>query len=363
MKRTGHYSMVAKYTVFDKEEHTFTPLQVSESLSSSSSSSSSSFSSSITEGNDLFQYAAWVPNHSLIVAVYRNNIYVLTTMNTVLHHLTHNGREDLIINGVTDMTYGEHVWHSTQGFWLNSYLGGWAILYATIDSTEVDQIPYIVYSKSVNDSNSQMGPNSGANRDNQDIKRTNGGVNGQANYPKLYSYPYPKAGKAMPRITLSVTKLNDRNEIMYKSQEVKRPDMNGATDSVVSSEPVWLSPTEFIATWTRRTQDQIVVTRCREGTVQWMCSKIFEQKQSKPFSPLVLQTRPLVSRSGQRVFVQLPVSEAVAGTFSHIAMITNDGKPHYLTHGQFVVTDILAYREDLQKVYYAATSMEEPGLM
>lgn len=205
-----------------------------------------------------------------------------------------------------------------------------------------------------------------------------------ASYPKLYTYPYPKPGRTLPRLTLHVAKLNDLHKIVYKNVQV-RPvegliDEGGSpSELILSTEPVWLSPYEFIATWSRRQQDIIVVSRCREEKMEWRCEKINEQKQLRRLGSLVLHSRPVVSPSRDRLFLRLPVSDGAAGTFSHIAMVgmSNDNQqnsPHpnpyngdqkqvqYLTHGQFVVSEIFAYREDLQTVYYAATSMEEPGL-
>lgn len=46
--------------------------------------------------------------------------------------------------------------------------------------------------------------------------------------------------------------------------------------------------------------------------------------------------------------MKLPVADGMAGTFDHVAMIYMEGnKRHFLTHGQFVVTKLLAYRSDI----------------
>ena len=245
-------------------------------------------------------------------------------------------------------------------------------MYATIDSSAVEQVPYIMYGKNINDSTTNMDTSSTLSEDKPEFgsATSSGSPTSFAAYPKLYTYPYPKPGKSIPRITLSVTKLNDRHEIVYKGQYV-RPvtELNGSgsnsnvpIEHMLSAEPVWLSQYEFIATWTRRNQDIVIVSKCHEQSTEWRCERLTEQLQVKPLGILVLGSPPIVSASGDRMFLRLPVSDGAAGTFSHIAMVTMDGKKQYLTHGQFVVSEIFAYREDLQTLYYAATNTEEPGL-
>lgn len=262
----------------------------------------------------------------------------------------------------------EHIWNSNQGIWLHSYVGGWALCYATIDNSDIEQVPYILYSKNMNDTNSVNDASSNILSNGEDSAQESSSPfraaspNQNSAYPKLFTYPYPKPGKPIPRITLKVTKLNDQNEIVYRDQHVRPVSEISGKEHMLSTEPLWLSPYEFVATWTRRNQDIVVVSKCREQSTEWRCERITEQKQVRPFGSLVLYSRPVVSASGQRMFLRLPVSDGAAGTFGHIAMVTMDGKKHYLTHGQFVVSQIFAYREDLQTLYYAATSMEEPGL-
>ena len=256
----------------------------------------------------------------------------------------------------------EQVWKSNQGIWLYNYVGGWALCYATIDDSAIEQVPFILYSKNVNDTSTSFTASEDIFTESNGHRISSGDFASASTYPKLSSYPYPKPGKPIPNITLRVIKLNDRNEIVYKDQRV-RPvaEINGG-EHMLSSEPVWLSEYEFIATWVSRNQDMMVVSKCREVETEWRCERITDQKQVRPLGSLVLHSRPLISSSGQRMFLRLPVSDGAAGTFGHIAMVTMYGKRQYLTHGQFVVSEIFAYREDLQTLYYSATSMEEPGL-
>ncbi|KAH7646532.1 inactive dipeptidyl peptidase 10 isoform X2 [Dermatophagoides farinae] len=336
-KKTGTHTILGRFTIFDTKLHTFTPLRLNEQQNEI----------------DMHQYADWVPDHSLIVLINRNNIYLLTPLGGVLHILTENGKDEIIYNGIPDIIYEEHVWKLNNGIWLKSYIGGWMMIYSTIDNTQVEQIPYIIYGKSSKNETQSY----------QSIYADK--PTGYVMYPKLYSYPYSKPGKNIPRISLSVTKLNERNQIVYKNQPVTSPfdrTQLDFTDHYLSTGPVWISPYEFIGIWTRRTQEHAIIGKCREQTAEWQCEKLSEEKQLRPIGSLVLQSRPIISSSGDRIFLILPVSDGLAGMFDHIAQITMDGKKQFLTHGQYVVTSIYAYREDLQTLYYAANIVDEPGI-
>ena len=50
--------------------------------------------------------------------------------------------------------------------------------------------------------------------------------------------------------------------------------------------------------------------------------------------------------------MKLPVADGAAGTFDHVSQVYFEGnKRHFLTHGQHVVTKILAYRQDLHTLW------------
>lgn len=337
-KRTGSYTILGRFTVYDTKLHTFTPLRLNQQQIEI----------------DMHQYANWIPDHSLILLINRNNIYLLTPLGVIQHILTENGKDEIIYNGIPDILYEEHIWNIDNGIWLKSYIGGWMMIYSTIDNTQVEQVPYIIYGKSSSKNETQSYQSIYADKS-----------PGYVMYPKLYSYPYSKPGKNIPRISLSVTKLNERNQIVYKNQPVTPPfdrhesDFN---DHYLSTGPVWISPYEFIGIWTRRTQEHAIIGKCREQTAEWQCEKLSEEKQLRPVGSLVLQSRPIISTSGDRLFLILPVSDGLAGMYDHIAQITFDGKKQFLTHGQYVVTSIFAYREDLKTLYYSANIVDEPGI-
>lgn len=61
--------------------------------------------------------------------------------------------------------------------------------------------------------------------------------------------------------------------------------------------------------------------------------------------------QPLFSADRQHFFARLPVQDGTHGAFMHVAMLTVQGNQrHFLTHGQYVVTKILAHRPDLNKL-------------
>ncbi|KPM06662.1 dipeptidyl peptidase-like protein 1 [Sarcoptes scabiei] len=336
-KRIGTYSNLARFTVFDTRLHTFTPLKMQKQEAEI----------------DLHQYATFVPNHTLIIVVNRQNIYLFTPMGDVQHILTENGKDDSIYNGIPDTLYEEHVWRSDHGLWLKSYIGGWMMIHSNIDNSQVERIPYIIYGKS----------DAITNRSNQSLYEDK--TSTYTSYPKLLTYPYSKPGRKIPKINLLVTKMNDRNQIVYHNQPVMPPFdplQSEYVDHYLSTGPVWTTQYEFIAIWTKRSQEQAIIGKCREKVSVWQCERLSEEKQIKPIGSLVLQSRPVISASGDKVFLIMPVSDGSAGMYDHIAQITMDGKKQFLTYGQFVVTSIFAYREDLKTLYYAANIIDESGI-
>lgn len=210
--------------------------------------------------------------------------------------------------------------------------------YSVISNEHLEQVPYILYGKSSNESSTM-----------QSFEERN---SNHGSYPKVFTYPYSKPGKSIPSIQLMVTRLTDHHAIKYKALPVRPPFESDSpfAEHYLSEGPVWISAYEFIAIWTKRSQDLAIISKCREQPTEWKCERLTEEKQLRPIGSLVLQSPPIVSSSGQKLFVRLPVSDGAAGTFDHIAQITMDGKKQFLTHGQFVVTEIFAYREDLQKL-------------
>lgn len=353
---TGHYSNLARYTVFDKHLHTTTPLRVG----------------GTEDVNELHQHGVWVPGRNLIVLVNRNNIHLFDTRGEMVRIVTASGQEDgTIFNGVADMTYEEHVWQSSPALWTIGYRSGWALLYATIDSTAVDKLPFVEYGKMGNDSSA---PPSKAQQLPQTTKTYQPGPQegdhnyGYRIYPKVLHYPYPKPGKIIPRLTLSVSKFNEAGTDYIYRDVMVLPPQPYAKEYYLATRPTWVSPTEFVAIWAHRSQDQSIVTRCLEQSsrnkdYQWQCVRLVEEKLLRASSgSLVITSPPLVSASGTKIFFRLPVSDGVAGTFEHVALVTRDGKKQFLTHGQYVVTDLFGYREDLNTLYYAATAYDEPGV-
>lgn len=62
---------------------------------------------------------------------------------------------------------------------------------------------------------------------------------------------------------------------------------------------------------------------------------------------LSVNQAPLFSPDREFYFIILPVADGMAGTFDHVKMIYEDGRSHFITHGQFVVTKLLYYRHDI----------------
>lgn len=235
---------------------------------------------------------------------------------------------------------------------------GWNLLFARIDLTQVEQLSLIYYGRSGSIDNETLGSSvlrAEQNEPDQQAQQQQQQQGNASPYPRMYSYPYPKAGRPVPRITLHVTKVSATNELVRREQRVRVPDQLQGVDHYLSTRPIWISKGQFLAVWKSRGQDLVLFSRCsapdaHESKIdqEWQCEKIAQEKQLRATGSLMVGRAPLVVEGGDKFFALLPVSDGHTGTYQHIAQITMSGKKQFLTHGQYVVDEIFGYRRDLQ---------------
>ncbi|RWS15470.1 prolyl endopeptidase FAP-like protein [Dinothrombium tinctorium] len=180
-------------------------------------------------------------------------------------------------------------------------------------------------------------------------------------YPKVINYPYPKPGRANPVVTLWVADLS--SPMVGTPKQVTPPKEIQEWEYYITAVQ-WINNSKISVLWTKRSQNITILTACAESD-GWKCEKLFEEQLHATKGWLEINEAPHFSEDGSRYFMKLPVADGARGTYDHIAMITVDlyslSQKYFLTHGQFTVIKILAYRSDHNKVYYVATSIGQPG--
>ncbi|KTG38642.1 hypothetical protein cypCar_00040167, partial [Cyprinus carpio] len=135
-------------------------------------------------------------------------------------------------------------------------------------------------------------------------------------YPKGKQYPYPKAGQPNPMVKVYVVNLY------------------GPTHTLELTPPDEL-----------KLREHYVVMRHEETSEVWL-----SRQNQEPF----------FSRDGSRFFLTVPVKQGGRGDFQHVAMFTSQARAdqnelRHLTSGNWEVTQILAYDENSQSIFFLST--------
>ncbi len=222
----------------------------------------------------------------------------------------------------------EHILKTHLAYWWMN--DGSRLCYASFDNSRVDQMPYVLYGATNLSLQSQVV----------------GSVTGEDDYPQVYSYPYPKPGREISKVTLWITDMNPPSFIRTSRQIIPPREIQGS-DHYITAPLVWITKSSVAVVWSRRSQNFTVVSICKEEK-DWICEKIIDEQLHSPTGWLIVNDGPIFTNDKNHFFLRLPVADGLAGTYDHIAMISVEGgKKYFLTHGQFVVTKIFAYRSDL----------------
>ena len=108
-----------------------------------------------------------------------------------------------------------------------------------------------------------------------------------------------------------------------------------------------------------RIQNESYFCKCIEAGNAWECNVEHEYKQQSGW--LEPATPKIFDDSGTRVITIEPHLENDGRYYDQLIMIEN-GNVTKLSEGQFVVTDILAWDEPTETVYFMGTSKNSPGI-
>uniref|UniRef100_A0AAY4CVX3 Uncharacterized protein n=1 Tax=Denticeps clupeoides TaxID=299321 RepID=A0AAY4CVX3_9TELE len=227
----------------------------------------------------VLQYAAWGPQGSQLVYVFENDIYYQPDVSSRTMRLSSTGREETVVNGVTDWTYEEEILLTYPALWWS--VDGARLAYLTINNsaTPLMEIPHFL-----------------------------GGT-----YPLNILYPYPKAGSNLPSVSLFVVNLYGPAHTV----EIIPPEFHGAGDCYISMVN-WISSTQLAVRWLNRVQNESVLSVCEATT--GACSKKY--KMAMDFWQDLQQEVPLFSTDGSVFYLTLPAKQGARGEFRHIASLS-----------------------------------------
>ncbi|GAA6091977.1 dipeptidyl aminopeptidase-like protein 6b isoform X1 [Tachysurus ichikawai] len=268
--------------------------------------------------NTTLQFAGWGSKGQQLIFIFENNIYYQDTVKVKPIRLVTTGREGVVFNGLTDWLYEEEIFRSHAAHWWSP--DGLRLAYATINDTLVPRMELPMFT---------------------------GGL-----YPGTQEYRYPKAGEENPEVYVSVTSLIGP----LHTVRMKKPEDPRIGKEYYITMVKWATSTKLAINWLNRAQNNSILTLCEATT--GICTKKHEDESE---SWLHRQNEaPLFSRDGLRFFFTRAVPQGGRGKFYHISMSTSQPNSssdtlQSLTSGDWDVTEILAYNEYTQLVYFLST--------
>uniref|UniRef100_A0A671XWQ2 A-type potassium channel modulatory protein DPP6 n=1 Tax=Sparus aurata TaxID=8175 RepID=A0A671XWQ2_SPAAU len=259
--------------------------------------------------NAQLQYAGWGPQGQQLIFIFENNIYYRSTVESRSIRLVSTGKEGVIFNGLSDWLYEEEIFQSHIAHWWSP--DGARLAYATINDTLVPRMELPMFTGTP--------------------------------YPMGKEYHYPKAGEENPVITLYVVNLNGPLHTI----EMRRPDDPRIGEYYVTMVK-WATTTKLAINWLNRAQNISILTLCEATT--GVCTKV----------RLSTNEKPLFSKDGLKLFFTRAIPQGGRGKFFHISMSisqpnTSTDTLQSITSGDWDVTQVLAYNEDSQLIYFLST--------
>ncbi|CAJ1087747.1 inactive dipeptidyl peptidase 10-like [Xyrichtys novacula] len=267
--------------------------------------------------NAVLQHAAWGRQGQQLIYIFENNIYYQSDVRSNSLRITSSGMEGVIFNGLSDWLYEEEVLRSHLAHWWSP--DGERLAFLTLNDTLV---PNMVLPQ----------------------------FTGTA-YPKGLQYPYPMAGQINPAVRLSVVNLFGATH----TQELQPPDQFRHRDFYITMVR-WISNTHLAVRWLSRPQNASLLTVC-DATIG-ACVQRHGESSDTWLSRQ--RQQPLFSKDRSRFFLTLPVKQGGQGDFQHITMFTrklrsDQDEIRHLTSGDWEVTNIVAYDENDQILYFMST--------
>ncbi|XP_042282856.1 inactive dipeptidyl peptidase 10-like isoform X1 [Thunnus maccoyii] len=299
VKQVYQHSFLASYLIYNlytREVRELNPPEVSDSV---------------------LQFASWGVHGQQLIYIFENNIYYQTDVQSSSWRLTSSGQEGIIFNGIGDWLYEEEVLHTQVAHW-------W--------SPDSSRLAYLT----INDS---LVPN-------MLLPRFTGSL-----YPRGKEYPYPKMGQINPTVRLYVVNLDGSSQ----TTELRPPDSFEKSEYYITMVK-WVTQEKLTVRWVNRAQNMSILSLCdvtTEGCTKKhvMTSEKWLDRQNE---------EPVFSKDCTIFFITMPLKQGGRGSFNHITMISNQSEGQevnlrHLTSGSWEVSQILAYDESTNSVYFLST--------
>uniref|UniRef100_A0A3P9NPW6 Fibroblast activation protein, alpha n=1 Tax=Poecilia reticulata TaxID=8081 RepID=A0A3P9NPW6_POERE len=211
------HSYSASYSIYDKTQSTFvTPASLPRTV----------------------QYFSFAPEGNQYAYVSNFNIFLNSNITAESVQLTHNGKNNEILNGIPDWVYEEEIFASNGAIWWSST--GKFLAFAQFNDTDVQKVEFSWY--------------------------------GSEQYPKTVAIPYPKAGSNLTKVKLFVV---DTTNPTLHSQLAPPAPMAGS-DHILCS-VTWATDERVAVQWLTRKQNHVVVAIYDFDGSSWREKEKFEQ--------------------------------------------------------------------------------------
>ncbi|KAK7154600.1 hypothetical protein R3I94_007811 [Phoxinus phoxinus] len=262
------------------------------------------------------QLIVWAPAGNKLAYVWDYNIYLKTTATAEAVQVTHNGKANVILNGVPDWVYEEEVFASNEAIWWSPQ--GKYLAYLQINDTGVHTIEYSLY--------------------------------GNDQYPTTVLIPYPKAGSVIPRARLFVIDVENPS----KQSEVVVPKSVGSGDHYLST-VTWVTDERLAVQWMPRRQDRVLLQIYDYNGTNWKESSKFEQKSKTGWVGRYFPSAPYFAANNKSFY---KVMSNVNG-YKHLHYV-NAETATPITSGKWEVIYISKVTKD--SIYYVSNEhMGRPG--
>uniref|UniRef100_A0A674N1V7 Dipeptidyl-peptidase 10 (inactive) n=1 Tax=Takifugu rubripes TaxID=31033 RepID=A0A674N1V7_TAKRU len=294
IKQVYQHSFLASYLIYNlytREVKELNPPEVSDSV---------------------LQFASWGGHGQQMIYIFENNIYFQSDVQSSSWRLTSSGQEGIIFNGIADWLYEEEILHTHVAHWWSA--DGSRLAYLTINDSLVP---------------------------NMLLPRFTGML-----YPRGKEYPYPKMAQINPTVRLYVVTLDGTSQ----TTELRPPDSFEKSEYYITMVK-WVGPESLSVRWVNRAQNMSILSLC--SVVTGICTSKKVMTSEKWLDRQ--NEEPLYSRDHMTFFITVPLKHSDSGTFSHITMISNRGNIRHLTSGSWEVSQLLAYDESINSVYFLST--------
>ncbi|XP_042350543.1 inactive dipeptidyl peptidase 10-like [Plectropomus leopardus] len=299
VKQVYQHSFLASYLIYNlytREVRELNPPEVSDSI---------------------LQFASWGVHGQQLLYIFENNIYYQTDVQSSSWRLTSSGQEGVVFNGITDWLYEEEVLHTQAAHWWSP--DGSRLAYLTFNDSLVPNMLLPLFTGSL--------------------------------YPKGKEYPYPKMGQINPTVRLYVVTLDGSS----LTTEMRPPDSLEKSEYYITMVK-WVTEDRLSVRWVNRAQNMSILSLCDVTTAD--CTKRHVMTSEKWLDRQ--NEEPVFSKDCTTFFITMPLKHSGRGTFNHITMISNQSEGQevnirHLTSGSWEVSQILAYDESTNSVYFLST--------